>query len=472
MTSSSVLPYQHTAFNRSLRMVKQVAILSVLCFTSAISIAQSAKKPDQISIVHAAHMLDGVSKSMQGAVTVTIANGRIKSVEPGTKDVPGAEVIDLGDATLLPGLIDVHKHMNAPQTGMNVFQNRLTVSRTETAIGATAMARKLLEEGFTTVRNMGSTDGLDLALKRSIDRGWAIGPRIFVCLEPLGPSGGHSDPRNGIDPAWTDADWGGSVIDGPIDAMKQVREHKRRGADLIKIMPSGGVLSIGDDPKVQTMTNEEIKAVIDTAHSLGMKVAAHAHGKEAIDNAIKLGIDSIEHGTYADAESYKLFVQHGTYLVPTLLVAEQVNETARLHPERLNPSSAQKALEVTPLMKGMFAGAYKAGVKIAFGTDTSTGVNAHEFTLMVGAGMSPADAIMTATHNAADLPGVSADAGSIQPGRYADLVAVKGDSLQDITRMEHVDWVMKGGTVYKRNGVSVPQPTLTGNPGDSMDLDF
>ncbi len=153
-------------------MVKHIAIMSVFCLTSVISIAQQpTKKPDQITIVHAAHMLDGVSKSMQGPVTVTIAAGRIKSIEPGLHDLPGAEVIDLGDATILPGLIDVHKHMNAPQTGLNVFQNRLTISRTETAIGATAMARKLLEEGFTTVRNMGSTDGLDLALKRSIDRG-------------------------------------------------------------------------------------------------------------------------------------------------------------------------------------------------------------------------------------------------------------------------------------------------------------
>jgi imidazolonepropionase-like amidohydrolase len=453
-------------------MVKHVAILSLAFVTFLNSNAQSTKKPDPVTVIHAAHMLDGVSKSTQGPVTVTISGGRIKSVESGIHDVPGAEVIDLGDDTLLPGLIDVHKHMGPPQTGMNVFQTRLTISRTEIAIGATAMARKLLEEGFTTVRNMGSADGLDLYLKRSIDRGWAAGPRIFVSLEPLGPSGGHSDPRNGIDPAWTDADWGGSVIDGPIDAMKQVREHKRRGADLIKIMPSGGVLSIGDDPKIQTMTNEEIKATIDTAHNLGMKVAAHAHGKQAIDNAIKLGIDSIEHGTYADSESFKLFIEHGTYLVPTLLVSEQVYETALKHPERLNPSSAQKAMEVSPHVKSMFAGAYKAGVKIAFGTDTSRGVNAHEFTLMVGAGMSPTDAIMTATHNAADLLGASADAGSIQPGRYADLIAVKGDPLQDITLVEHVDWVMKGGTVYKRSGISVPQPTLTGSPDDSMDFDF
>jgi imidazolonepropionase-like amidohydrolase len=453
-------------------MLDRLGLLSLLCLASTLCIAQPAKKSDQVTVVHAAHMLDGVSKSTQGPVTVTIANGRIKSVQSGIQAVPGAEVIELGDATLLPGLIDTHKHMYAPQTSLNPFQIRLTISSSEIAIGSTAMVRKLLEEGFTTVRNMGSVNSLDLALKRTIDRGWAIGPRIFVSLEPLGPSGGHSDPRNGIDPAWVNEQWDGSVVDGPIDAMKQVREHKRRGADLIKIMPSGGVLSIGDDPKAQLMTNEEIKAVIDTAHSLGMKVAAHAHGKAAIDNAIKLGIDSIEHGTYADAESYKLFIQHGTYLVPTLLVAEQVNEMARNHPERLNPSSAQKALEVTPLLKGMFAGAYKAGVKIAFGTDTSTGANAHEFTLMVDAGMSPADAIMSATHNASDLLGVSADAGSIQPGRYADLIAVKGDPLQDITRMEHVEWVMKGGTVYKRDGVSIPQPPLTGGPGSSLDLDF
>lgn len=447
-------------------------VLSLAFVTSLLSHAQSIKKPDAVTLIHAAHMLDGVSKSTQGPVTVTISGGRIKSVESGINNVPGADVIDLGDATLLPGLIDVHKHMGPPQTGMNVFESRLTISRMEGAIGATAMARKLLEEGFTTVRNMGSPGGLDLYLKRSIDRGWAVGPRILVSLEQISTSGGHSDPRNGLDPAWTDADWGGSVIDGPVEAMKQVREHKRRGADLIKIMPSGGVLSIGDDPKTQTMTNEEIKAAVDTAHNLGMKVAAHAHGKEAIDNAIKLGIDSIEHGTYADAESYKLFVQHGTYLVPTLLVGEQSYQTALKHPERMNPSSAQKALEVVPHMKSTFAGAYKAGVKIAFGTDTSRGINAHEFTLMVGAGMSPADAIMTATHNAADLLGVSADAGSIQPGRYADLIAIKGDPLLDITRMEHVDWVMKGGTVYRRNGISVPQPTLTGGPDESMAFDF
>ena len=450
-------------------MHKSLTVLSACCLISLSAAAQPAK-PSRVTVVHAAHMLDGVSKQMQGPVTVVLTDGRITSVKPGTSTIDGAEVIELGDVTLLPGLIDVHKHMgNAPRAPLNVFEARLTISEAEEAIGSAANARKLLEEGFTTVRSMGASDGVDLALKRAIEMGWAVGPRVLVSLEPLGPSGGHSDPRNGIDPAWTDRTWGGSVIDGPVEAMKEVREHKRRGADVIKIMPSGGVLSIGDDPKAQLMTNEEIKAVIDTAHSLGLKVAAHAHGKAAIDNTIKLGVDSIEHGTYADAESYRLFIEHGTYLVPTLLVADQVNEMARLHPERLNPSSAKKALEVTPLMKGMFAGAYKAGVKIAFGTDTSEGVNAHEFALMVGAGMSTADAIMTATHNAADLLGVSESAGSIQPGRYADLVAVKGDPLKDITVMEKVDWVMKGGVVYKRAGVSVPQPAVPAGVSGAAD---
>jgi imidazolonepropionase-like amidohydrolase len=443
-------------------MVKRIVVIG-LAVVGCLAAAGQTGKPGKITVVHAGHMLDGANKGLQGPVTVVLAGGKIVDVKPGKVAVDGAEVIELGDAVLMPGLIDAHKHMgNAPQLGMNVFQGRLTVSAMENAIGSAATARKLLEEGFTTVRNMGSSDGTDLALKRAIEHGWVAGPRILVSLEPISASGGHSDPRNGIDPAWTNSTWGGSVVDGPVEAMKEVRVHRRDGADLIKIMPSGGVLSIGDDPKVQTMTNEEIKAAIDTAHNLGMKVAAHAHGKTAIDNAVRLGVDSIEHGTYADAESYRLMVEHGTFLVPTLLVAEQVNETARLHPERLNPSSAQKALEVTPLMKSMFIGAYKAGVKIAFGTDTSSGANAHEFALMVGAGMSPEDAIFTATRNAADLLGVSATTGSIQIGRNADLIAVKSNPLADITVMEHVDWVMKGGVVYKKDGKSVAQPVVGG----------
>ena len=454
-------------------MVRPSIALFALVFASSTH-AQTPQHPPapNVTVIHAAHIFDGASDKLAGPVTLTVTNGRISAVASGTTTVPGAEVIELGDQTLMPGLIDVHKHMGgSPSLGMNPFQSRLTISELETAIGAAAMARKLLLEGFTTVRNMGSTDGVDLALKRDIDRGWVPGPRIVVSLEPISVSGGHSDPRNGIDTAWTSRTWGGSVADGPEEFAKEVREHRRRGAEIIKIMPSGGVLSIGDDPKVQTMTDAEIKSAIDTAHNLGLKVAAHAHGKAAIDCAVRNGVDSIEHGTYADAESFQLMKEHGTYLVPTLLVADQVHELALHHPEQLNPSAAQKALEVTPLMKGMLGSAYKAGVKIAFGTDTSRGTNAHEFALLVSAGMTPADALFAATRNAADLLSMTGSAGCLHPGCFADMIAVNGNPLQDITTMEHVQWVMKGGTVYKRDGQPVAQPVPAGAYMDAAGMD-
>ena len=455
------------------RSVTAVLPLFALCVLSASG--QATAHPSatpKVTIIHAAHMFDGNSDKLTGAVTVTVTNGHITAVAPGTSSSAGAEVVELGDQTLMPGLIDVHKHMGgSPSLGMNPFQTRLTISDFEGAIGAAAMARKLLLEGFTTVRNMGSTGGVDLALKRDIDRGWVPGPRIVVSLEPLSVTGGHSDPRNGIDSAWTNRTWGESVADGPDEFAKAVREHRRRGAEIIKIMPSGGVLSIGDDPKVQTMTDAEIKSAIDTAHNLGLKVAAHAHGKAAIDAAVRNGVDSIEHGTYADAESFQLMKEHGTYLVPTLLVADQVHETAIKHPDQLNPSAAQKALEVTPLIKGMLGNAYKAGVKIAFGTDTSRGANAHEFALLVSAGMTPADALFAATHNAADLLSMTGSAGSLRAGCFADMIAVKGSPLDDITTMEHVQWVMKNGTVYKRDGQPVAQPVPAGAYFDAADMD-
>jgi imidazolonepropionase-like amidohydrolase len=233
------------------------------------------------------------------------------------------------------------------------------------------------------------------------------------------------------------------------------------GVDLIKIMPSGGVLSIGDDPNAQLMTDDEIKAIVDTAHGLGLKVAAHAHGKQAIDHAIALGVDSIEHGSYADEGSYALFKQHGAYLVPTLLVADTVMQVARTHPEQLNPSSAQKALTVGPRLLKNLGDAYHAGVKIAFGTDQGLaphGTNAKEFALMVKAGLSPMDAIRAATSSAADLIGDPADIGSVQAGRYADIVAVTGDPLADVTQLERVQFVMKGGVVYRSGGAPVMVP--------------
>jgi imidazolonepropionase-like amidohydrolase len=218
---------------------------------------------------------------------------------------------------------------------------------------------------------------------------------------------------------------------------------------------------VGDSPQAQLMTDDEIKAVIDTAHSLGLKVAAHAHGKQAIDHAVALGVDSIEHGSYADAASYALMKEHGAYLVPTLLVAQTVYQIALTHPEQLNPSSARKAIEVVPHLQKNLGDAYHAGVKIAFGTDQGLaphGTNAREFALMVKAGMTPMDAIRAATSSAADLIGDPADIGSVQPGRYADIVAVAGDPLTDVSELERVQFVMKGGVVYKAAGQPVQVP--------------
>jgi len=297
-----------------------------------------------------------------------------------------------------------------------------------------------------------------VALKRAINAGVIPGPRLWVAGTPLSPTGGHGDALNGLDPELDHPHWSDNLIDSPEAARKAVRALKRDGADLIKIMPSGGVASIGDDPTLQLMADDEIKAVIETAHALGMKVAAHAHGKQAIDHTIALGVDSIEHGTYADAESYKLFKAHGTYLVPTQLVGARIYEHAKSHPEDLNPSAAQKALETIPRMVQNLHDAYAAGVKIAFGTDTfgmsNHGENAQEFALLVKGGMPPMEAIKAATWNAADLIGDTKDIGTVQAGRYADIIAVDGDPLKDVTVLEKVPFVMKGGVVYKAKGVA------------------
>ncbi len=260
----------------------------------------------------------------------------------------------------------------------------------------------------------------------------------------------------------TDLGRGNGGLSGIVadQARKVVREHRRSGTDLIKIVPSGGVGSVGDDPKLQLMTKDEIQAVIDTAHALGMKVAAHAHGKAAIDNCVRLGIDSIEHGTYADAESFALMKQHGTYLVPTVYVAYSLFQTAKEHPEKLPPHIIAKIQTITPIIEAMFTNAVRAGVKIAMGSDSFGNFRggytpAKELTEMVRLGMTPMDALSAATVNAADLIGDSQDTGSIAPGKFADIIAVAGDPLKDITEVERIEFVMKGGVVYKANGKEV-----------------
>jgi imidazolonepropionase-like amidohydrolase len=426
--------------------------LSTLLATAALAGPASAKDV----VIHAGHLIDGVTKTEQGPSSILIHDDRIVSVQPGFAMPAGAEVIDLSGETVLPGLIDAHDHITASFHAGDPIRNAVTRTNYDDEIDAVNNLCAELMAGFTTIRDVGANTEVIVALKRGVAAGEIPGPRMWVSGSPLSPTGGHGDGANGLDPELSNPDWTDNIVDSPEAARRVVRQHKRMGVDLIKILPSGGVMSIGDDPKLQLMADDEIKAVIDTAHALGMKVAAHAHGEVAINHAIELGVDSIEHGSYADAASYKLFKEHGTYLVPTMLVGAKVYRHAKEHPEDLNPSTAAKALVVGPLLKKNVHDAYAAGVKIAFGTDTfgmsNHGENAQEFALMVDAGMPPAEAIWSATHNGADLIGDLPDIGSVQAGRYADIVAVDGDPLQDVTTLERVKFVMKGGTVYKAGG--------------------
>ena len=417
---------------------------------AAVSLAQAAAAEDLV--VHAGRLLDGTSQGPRSHVSILIHDDRIRAVEAGFSSPPGARVIDLSRATVMPGLVDAHVHLTVQYGPGDPVRQAVTRTRLDEAYLAAVNARHTLEAGFTSVRDVGGDTDLVVALKRAIQAGTVEGPRMWVSGYPLSPTGGHGDPADGLDPELGHPRWDEAIVDSPERARHVVRDLHRRGADLIKIMPSGGVLSIGDDPALQLMADDEIRGAVEAAHALGMKVAAHAHGVQAINHALALGVDSIEHGSFADEQSYALFRQHGAYLVPTLLVAQTALELAEAHPDRLPPTAADKARRVVPILETNFAKAYRAGVKIAFGTDESLaphGQNAREFELMVKSGMSPIDAIMSSVHGAADLIGDLEDIGSVQPGHFADLIAVTGDPLTDITELQRVKFVMKGGVVYK-----------------------
>ena len=434
--------------------MKHVVAVVIALGLVAIPVASQTQKPAAVdTVIHAGRLIDGTSSTVREQVSVLIGAGRIVSVQAGFQTPAAAKVIDLRTATVMPGLIDAHTHITGEGTG-NAIARAATETPLDDAVRSTVYARRTLEAGFTTIRNVGADGGADVALRRAIDAGLVPGPRIGTARTTISITGGHGD-QGGLRPdLWVAPTWMDGIVDGADEARKAVRYQHKYGADLIKITATGGVLSIGDSGDAQQFTDDEMKAIVESAHLLGMKVAAHAHGKRGIEAAIRAGVDSIEHGTYSDSETFALFKKHGTYLVPTILAGKTVAELATI-PGHFHPTVQEKAARIGPLIQGMFGKAHAAGVKVAFGTDSGVSVhgeNGREFVYMVEAGMSPIDAILSATRAGSDLIGAADRIGSIQPGRFADVIAVAGNPLTDISEMRRVIFVMKNGAIFKAVG--------------------
>ena len=408
-------------------------------------------------LLRCGHVLDPARGGTLDARTLVIANGRIRSIEAAGYAMPGAREVDLARSTCLPGLIDAHVHLTM-QFGPTTYSDRFRLNSADYAIRGTVYARRTLLAGFTTVRNLGDDGNESLALRDAIDAGLIPGPRIVSAGQPIGSTGGHADPTDGfrMDLAGDPGPLHG-IIDSPADAWKAVREHYKLGVDVIKIMPSGGVLdesASGDNPQ---MTLEEIRAAVAAARDYGYRVAAHAHGAEAIRRAVLGGVDSIEHGTYMDAADMALMKQHGTWYVPTITAGEFVAEKAKV-PGYYPPQVAAKAAAIGPKIMDTAGRAWRAGVRIAFGTDAGVfphGENAREFVYLTRAGMPALEALRTATVNAAALLGRGHELGRLAPGYRADVIAVDGDPLADIRRLQRVSFVMKDGTVYREDGRAI-----------------
>jgi imidazolonepropionase-like amidohydrolase len=439
-----------------------VARTAVLSLTTALAgasaslacAADAPPAPAPVIAIHCGHLLDVLAGKMLGPTTVIVEGKRVREVTDGSKTPAGATEIDLSSQTCLPGLIDSHTHLSI-ESSPTQYVDEFHWNLADHVVRATIYARRTLLAGFTTVRNLGDQQNETVALRNAINGGLIAGPRIFTAGVPMGSTGGHADPTDGYrydlagDPG---PDQG--IINSPEDAAKAVRLHYKRGDDLIKIMPSGGVLDQSASGDNSQLTLEEIKAVVATAHDYGFTVAAHAHGAESIRRAVIGGVDSIEHGTYMDDADMKLMKEHGTWYVPTIIAGDYVAHKA-LIPGYYPPQVAAKAAAIGPLIIGTAGRAYKAGVKIAFGTDAGVyphGENAHEFELMVQAGMPPLFAIQAATVHASELLKHDKDLGSVTAGKFADVVAVAGNPLDNIALLKQVSFVMKEGVVYKRDG--------------------
>lgn len=405
------------------------------------------------TLIHAGRLIDGESNRAMTEMTVRIDGDVITGIERGyTPAGAGDTVIDLRDATVMPGLMDMHVHLTGEYTSDSRLRGFVT-NEADYAFMSAQYALRTLNAGFTTVRNVGDSFNVTVALKKAIERGVVPGPTIFTAAKGLSSTGGHGDPTNG----WASHIMGDpgpkqGVVNSAADARKAVRQRYKDGADWIKITATGGVLSVAKSGQNPQFTDEELKEIVDTARDYGMRVAAHAHGTEGMKRAVIAGVASIEHGTYMDAEVMRLMKQNGTYYVPTVMAGNWVAEKAKIDgffPELVRP----KAAAIGPLIMETFSEAYRAGVPIVFGTDTGVsphGDNAQEFALMVQGGMPAMEAIQSATSVAADFLGIGETHGRLQAGKVADIVAVPGNPLDDITAMQRVHFVMQDGRVHRQ----------------------
>jgi imidazolonepropionase-like amidohydrolase len=431
-------------------MNKFLPVVLSLCAIALLALAAplEAQPASRHVALHAGKLLDVKTGKVLSDQVLIIADGKIMSSGPAAEaKVPaGAVRIELPQATLLPGLIDAHTHLTMdPHFGYETLA--ISVPR-ETLIGA-RNARLTLQAGFTTVRNVGASGFSDVALRDAINAGDVPGPRILASGPALGITGGHCD--NDLLPfEYHKTDDG--VADGVAAVQHKVRENIKYGSDVIKICATGGVLSLGDNPQHSQYTQEELKAIVADAHRLGRRVAAHAHGAEGIRWATEAGVDSIEHGSYIDDAAIAAMIEHGTYLVPTLYLGDWMFD--HFDQMQMPPSVQAKARQVLPAARKNIAHAFAAGVKVALGTDAAVyphGLNAHEFAVMVKLGLTPLQAIQAGTVNAADLLGWPGKVGSLEPGAWADVVAVEGNPLQDVTTLERVKFVMKNGEVVRND---------------------
>src|SRR6266511_323140 len=431
-----------------------------------LSLGIATQAADQLIVLKAARLFDGKSNAFVQNAVVVVQGDKIVDAGSNLPIPSGAEIIDLGDATLSPGFMDAHTHLTADFSG-NYNERRLQqldLNVSEQAIRATAFARATVEAGFTTVRDLGSRfiashEFVDVALRNSINKGVIVGPRMLVATKGIGATGGHFDPTGGFrdflfgrEPDYLDG-----IANGPDEIRKAVRFEVKNGADVIKAAVSGGVLSLGDEVDTPQLTPPEMAALVDESHRLRKRVAVHCHGDQAAREAIEAGVDSIEHGSFMKPETLTLMKQKGTFLTPTLMASEYIMSKIDSYP----PALQVKARAATAARSEMFRNAVRIGVKISFGTDAAVfphGQNAKEFKLMVDLGMTPMDALRSATSTDAELLGIAQKVGTLEKGRLADIIAMPGDPTADITATERVSFVMKEGRVV-RNGPATPQGT-------------